>query len=150
MNFVDISFEDSPLELLVSSAIPGKPLSAAALLAVAEDAGDELQEAFERLTQMGVPLSVAELPKNAGKAMVQRTQIAYMNHQIYQRTDNDEVFMVSPKVEALLASTLLPLSVADKGMFCAAGIASTLFISPADVMQNEMTALHHLAKLKWV
>jgi RNA polymerase primary sigma factor len=63
MNFVDISFEDSPLELLVSSAIPGKPLSAAALLAVAEDAGDELQEAFERLTQMGVPLSVAELPK---------------------------------------------------------------------------------------
>lgn len=95
-------------------------------------------------------MAVAELPKNAGKAMVQRTQISYMNHQIYQRTDNDEVFMVSPKVEALLASTLLPLSVADKGMFCAAGIASTLFISPADVMQNEMTALHHLAKLKWV
>ena len=38
----------------------------------------------------------------------------------------------------------------EKGMFYIEGVASRLYIQPLQVQQNELTALHHLAKLQWV
>ena len=93
-------------------------------------------------------MSVPELPKKTA-AEVKRTPITYKGYQIYQRTDDNSVYMVSPKVEALLDSTLIPLGVTDKDRFCAAGVASTLFLSPEDVMQDETAALGHLEEFRW-
>ena len=95
-------------------------------------------------------MMVPSVPKNAGKEEVKRTQINYKGYQIYQLVDKNTVYMVSPKVEALLVSILLPLSLTEREQFCAAGIASTLFISPADVMQDETKALGHLEEMRWV
>ena len=93
-------------------------------------------------------IAVPEMPKKTA-AEVKRTPITYKGSRIYQRTDDDSVYMVSPKVEALLASTLIPLGVTDRDKFCAVGIASKLFLSPEDLMQDETDALGHLEEFRW-
>ena len=101
------------------------------------------QQAQSTIYEMAVPA----LPENTA-AEVKRTTITYKGDRIYQCADNT-VYMVSPKVEALLASTLLPLTMTEREWFCTKGMASTLFLSPEDTMQDETAALGHLEAFRW-
>ena len=101
------------------------------------------QQAQSTIYEMLVP----DLPKDTAMG-VKRTAITYKGSRIYQCAD-DTVYMVSPKIEALLASNLLPLSMTDREWFCTKGRASALFISPEDVMQDENSALSHLQAFRW-
>lgn len=93
-------------------------------------------------------MAVPELEKAVANADVKRTQLQYMGYQIWQRTDDHSVFMMAPKNEDMLDHYNRPVSVAENGMFYAEGLVSRLYLKPLQVMQNELTALHHLAKLQ--
>ena len=96
-------------------------------------------------------MAVPELPfLQTNKATIARTQVTYMGSRIWQRSDNHKVYMVSEKMENLLANYNLPLSLTDDGKFYTSGAASRVYISPIAAMHNEDTALNHLAKLQWV
>ena len=81
---------------------------------------------------------------------VKRTQLNYNGYQIWQRTNDQKVFMMPAQREDMLDSYNRQVCMTEKGMFCAKGVASRLYIQPLQVAQNEMPALHHLAKLQWV
>lgn len=95
-------------------------------------------------------MAVPDTPNPVAGAEVKRTNLAYMGYQIWQRTDNHSVYMVAPAMEDLLDSFGVPIVLTDNGMLYAEGLASQLYILPLQVMQNELTALNHLAKLQWV
>ena len=123
---------------------------------IVEHMGDlpQLGDAFQvqdKQTQAEIfDIAVPSTPSVVKGAAVKRTNLAYQGHQIWQRTDNHAVFMVAPAVEDLLDNFGIPVLLTDNGMLYAEGIASRLYILPLQVMQNEMPALHHLAKLQWV
>lgn len=97
---------------------------------------------------MAVPPKLEEL---AAGAVVKRTQLNYNGYQIWQRVDDHTVFMMPPKHEDMLDSYNRQVKVMDNGaLFYTEGIASRLYLQPLSVQQNELTALHHLAKLQWV
>jgi hypothetical protein len=81
---------------------------------------------------------------------VKRTNLTYNGYQIWQRTDNLQVFMVSPKVENLMDNYNRAVRLTEDGYFYVEGVASRLHIRPLEVEQNELPALNHLAKMKWV
>lgn len=95
---------------------------------------------------MAVPAETELIP-GAG---VRRTNLTWCGYQIWQRTDNGDVFMVSPKVEDLLDNYNMELKVTEGGEFYVKGLASELYFKPLQVMKDQMTALHHLSKLRWV
>lgn len=83
-------------------------------------------------------------------AFVRRTNLTYNGYQIWQRTDNHNVFMVDPKMEALMDNYNREVILTEDGQFYLKGVASRLYVRPLQVNQNELPALHHLAKLQWV
>ena len=96
-------------------------------------------------------MAVPELEKLVAGTLVKRTQLNYNGYQIWQRIDDRSVFMMPPKHEDLLDSFNRQVKTMDNGaLFYAEGIASRLYLQPLQVQQNELTALHHLAKLQWV
>lgn len=114
----------------------------------AEDKAFQVQDA--KVQTEIYSMAVPELGTPVEEAAVKRTQLQYNGYQIWQRTDNQNVFMISPKHEDMLDHYNRLVSVAENGMFYAEGTVSRLYLKPLQVMQNELTALHHLAKLKWV
>ena len=95
-------------------------------------------------------IAVPEESKLIPDAGVRRTNLTWCGYQIWQRTDNLDVFMVSPRVEDLLVNFNMSVSVTEDGRFYAKGKASELYFKPSQVLKDQMTALHHLAKLRWV
>ncbi len=96
-------------------------------------------------------MAVPELEELAAGAVVKRTQLNYNGYQIWQRTDDGTVFMMPPKHEDMLDNFNRQVKTMDNGtLFYAEGIASRLYLQPLQIQQNELTALHHLAKLQWV
>ena len=96
-------------------------------------------------------MAVPELETLVAGAEVKRTQLNYNGYQIWQRTDDHTVFMMAPNHENMLDNFKRQVKAMDNGaVFYAEGIASRLYIQPLKVQQNELTALHHLAKLQWV
>lgn len=96
-------------------------------------------------------MAVPELEELAAGAVVKRTRLNYDGYQIWQRVDDRTVFMMPPKHEDMLDSYSRPVKVMDNGaLFYVEGVASRLYLQPLNVQQNELTALHHLAKLQWV
>ena len=95
---------------------------------------------------MAVP-ETAELVSGAG---IRRTNLTWCGCQIWQRTDNLEVFMVTPKIEDLLDNYNVTLKLTTAGQFYAEGKASKIYFEPMQVMKDRMVALNHLAKLQWV
>ena len=83
-------------------------------------------------------------------AQVKRTNLTYNGYQIWQRTDNHDVFMLAPKFEDMMDNYNREVRLTEDGMFYVEGVASRLYLLPLQVMQNDLPALHHLAKLKWV
>ena len=83
-------------------------------------------------------------------AQVRRTNLTYNGYQIWQRTDDLEVFMLSTKFEDMMDNYNRKVWLTEDGMFYVEGVASRLYVLPLQVQQNELPALHHLAKLKWV
>ena len=83
-------------------------------------------------------------------AVVRRTPLNYNGYQIWQRADDMQVYMMDARLEELLDSFSRNVVLMTNGMFRATGIASQLYIRPLQVKQNELLALHHLAKLQWV
>lgn len=83
-------------------------------------------------------------------AVVRRTNLTYNGYQIWQRTDNLNVFMLSPKFEDMMDNYNREVRLTEDGMFYVEGVASRLYLLPLQVMQNELPALHHLAKMQWV
>lgn len=81
---------------------------------------------------------------------VRRTQLTWQGYQIWQRTDNMEVFMVSPRLEDLLDNYNMTVKLTEEGELFASGVASRLYIKPLAVMQDKKQALQHLAKVQWV
>ena len=81
---------------------------------------------------------------------VRRTQLNWQGYQIWQRTDNLEVFVVQPRLEDLLDNYNMTVKLTEDGQLFAAGVASRLYIKPLGVMQDKMPALNHLAKMQWV
>lgn len=114
----------------------------------AEDKAFQVQDtkAQTEIYSMAVP----ELGTPVEEAAVKWTQLQYNGYQIWQRTDNHNVFMMAPKNEDMLDHYNRPVTVAENGMFYAEGTVSQLYLKPLPVMQNDLTALHHLAKLQWV
>lgn len=82
-------------------------------------------------------------------ARVKRTNLTYNGYQIWQRMDDLNVFMVAPKIEDLLDNYNREVRLTEDGAFYVEGIASRLHIQPLQVQQNELPALHHLAKMQW-
>ena len=96
-------------------------------------------------------MAIPELEELAEGAVVKRTRLNYDGYQIWQRTDDRTVFMMPPKHEDMLDNYNRQVRAMDNGAwFYAEGIASRLYLQPLQVKQNELTALHHLAKLQWV
>ncbi len=114
----------------------------------AEDKAFQVQDA--KVQTEIYAMAVPKLGEPVKDATVKRTQLQYNGYQIWQRTDNQNVFMISPKNEDMLDHYNRPVSVAENGMFYAEGTVSRLYLKPLQVMQNELTALNHLAKLQWV
>ena len=83
-------------------------------------------------------------------AAVKRTNLTYNGYQIWQHADNLKVFMVAPKVENLMDNYSREVRLTADGRFYVEGVASRLHIQPLEVEQNELPALHHLAKMRWV
>lgn len=103
------------------------------------------EEAQAEIFKMAIPV----LPELVEEATARRTQIAFMNHTIYQRQDNHVAYMIHPRLESLLDNKIFPLSVAENGMLFLAGVASRIYIRPYEPMHAEMAALKHLAKYQW-
>ena len=99
--------------------------------------------------KMAVP-EEPSLENGAAVPAVKRTKLTYDGHQIWQRTDNLQVFMMSQKIEALLDGFNRDIRLTGDGMFYVEGLASRLHLSPIEVPQNEKVALSHLAKRQWV
>ncbi len=95
-------------------------------------------------------MAVPDSSEPVAGAIVKRTQLNYIDYQIWQRTDDHSIYMMPSQHEDMLDGFKLQVHVAENGMFYAEGIASRLYIRPLAVQQNELTALHHLAKLQWV
>ena len=95
-------------------------------------------------------IAVPENSKLIPDAGVRRTNLTWCGCQIWQRTDNLDVFMVLPRVEDLLDNYNMSVCVTEDGRFYAKGKASELYFKPLQVLKDQMTALHHLAKLRWV
>ena len=95
-------------------------------------------------------MAVPEKEELQPNVTVKRTQIAYMGHVIYQREDNNEVFMIPPKLEDLLDGKLLPLYVAEGGKLYQSGLISQVYIKPYVPMQGDSYALQHFAEHKWI
>ena len=83
-------------------------------------------------------------------AFVRRTNLTYNGYQIWQRVDNHDVFMVDPKMEALMDNYSREVVLTEDGQFYLKGVASRLYVRPLQVKQNELPVLHHLARLQWV
>lgn len=94
-------------------------------------------------------VAVSEPEKTDEDPIVRRTKLMYEGYQMWQRVDNLEVFLVAPKFENLMDNYNREIRQARNGMFYVEGVASRLYVQPLEVKQNELTALHHLAKLKW-
>lgn len=96
-------------------------------------------------------MAIPELEEMVAGALVKRTRLNYDGYQIWQRVDDRTVFMMPPKHEDMLDSYNRQVKAIDNGaLFYTEGIASRLYLQPLQVQQNELTALHHLAKLQWV
>ena len=95
-------------------------------------------------------MAVPETGDTAESITVKRTQLNYNGYQIWQRTNDQKVFMMPAQHEDLLDSYNRQVCMTEKGVFCAQGVASRLYIQPLQVAQNEIPALHHMAKLQWV
>lgn len=95
-------------------------------------------------------IAVPETPTPVVGASVKRTNLAYQGYQIWQRIDNQSVYMVSPTMEDMLEHYGLPVTMTDSGRIFAEGVASRLYILPLQVMHNDLPVLQHLAKLHWV
>lgn len=81
---------------------------------------------------------------------VRRTNLTYSGYQIWQRTDNLNVFMLAPKFEDMMDNYNRAVMLTEDGMLYVEGVASRLYLLPLQAMQNETPALHHLAKMRWV
>jgi len=111
----------------------------------------EAYQVQDKQTQAEIfDIAVPATPNPVPGATVKRTNLAYQGYQIWQRTDNYAVYMISPVLEDLLDSFGIPVTLTDNGMLYAEGLVSRLYILPLQVMQNELAALNHLAKLQWV
>ena len=77
MNELEFTFEDSPLEGLVSGLRPGQSLNAAALLAAGESESEEaLEQTLEQLDRLGVELDLTGLEVSAaGDQTLQRLRL---------------------------------------------------------------------------
>ena len=95
-------------------------------------------------------MAVPETEEQQLNVEVKRTQIAYMDHTLYQRADSGAVYMIPPKLENLLDSKLLPLCVASEGRLFQAGLASQVYIKPYVPMHGDSQALQHFAEHKWI
>ena len=95
-------------------------------------------------------MAVPEAEQLQPNVTVKRTQIAYMGHTIYQREDNNTVYMIPPKLEDLLDGKLLPLYVAEGGKLYQAGLISQVYIKPYVPMQGDRQALQYFAEHKWI
>lgn len=95
-------------------------------------------------------MAVPEQGTPVAGATVKRTQLNYNGYQIWQRTDDRSVYMMPSQHEGMLDSYNRQVCLTEKGMFCAKGVASQLYVQPLKAQQNELLALHHLAKLQWV
>lgn len=95
-------------------------------------------------------MAIPEKPELIPGVDVRRTQLTWCGYQIWQRTDNLDVFAVSAKVEDLLDNFNVPVRLTTEGQLYAAGVASELYFSPVQLMQDRMPALHHLSKMQWV
>lgn len=95
-------------------------------------------------------MAVPELGKVVAGAAVKRTNLTYINYQIWQRKDNLNVFMLAPKLEDLLVNYNGDIQLTEDGLFFSEGVASKLYIQPLQVMQNDLPVLNHLAKMQWV
>ena len=73
-------------------------------------------------------MAVPELSEPVADATVKRTQLQYMGYQIWQRTDNQNIFMISPKHEDMLDHYNRPVTVAENGMVYAEGLVSRLYL----------------------
>ena len=77
MNELDISFEDAPWEMLLNDLRPGAKVSAANLLVLLEDEGeDAVEDAFLTMETRNLELDVSDLPrvKAAGEATARLLQ----------------------------------------------------------------------------
>ncbi len=77
MNELDISFEESPWELYLNALPPERPVSAARLLTLLEDADEEVfQEALEDLEDQERALDLTDLPRpgSGGEAALRLRQ----------------------------------------------------------------------------
>ena len=95
-------------------------------------------------------MAIPEKPELLPGVDVRRTQLNWCGYQIWQRTDNLEVFAVSAKLEDLLDNFNVPVRLTVQGQLYAEGTASKLYFSPMQLMQDKMPALHHLSQMQWV
>lgn len=95
-------------------------------------------------------VAVPKPAKPVAGAEVRRTSLTYSGYQIWQRTDNCDVFMLSPKLESVMDSYNREVLLTEDGMFYVEGVASRLYLLPLQVKQEDLPALRHLAKMKWV
>lgn len=66
-DYLDIAFEDSPWEQLLSQLKVGDTLSAARLLAALDGENEDvLEDAFAHLQDLAVTLDISDLPKPTG------------------------------------------------------------------------------------
>ena len=62
--FIDVTFEQDPMELFLSSIQDGQTVSATELLAVLDEQGEEaLEEVFAQLAAKGVEVDISDIPK---------------------------------------------------------------------------------------
>lgn len=126
------------------------------LALIVEHVGDlpKVDQAFhvqDKQTQTEIfNIAIPEKSNIVKGALVRKSKITYNGYQIWQRVDNHDVFMLDPKMEALMDNSNRPVTLTQNGQFYLEGVASRLYVCPLQVSQNELTALHHLAKLQWV
>ena len=95
-------------------------------------------------------MAVPDASASVTSYKVKRTKLTYEGYQIWQRVDNLQVYPVAQNIEDLMDNYHREVRITENGMFYVEGVASRLHIQPLKVDQNEMPALHHLAKLQWV
>ena len=83
-------------------------------------------------------------------AAVKRTNLTYSGYQIWQRTDNLNVFMIPTKFEDMMDNYNRAVRLTENGMFYVEGVSSRLYFLPLKAMENDVPALRHLAKMRWV
>lgn len=95
-------------------------------------------------------MAVPAQEKPNANVIIRRTKIAYMGYTVYQNENDGAVYMIPQKLESLLGSGLLPLSLANDGKLFTAGRASQVYIKPYVPMKGDVQALQDLAKHKWI